>query len=154
MRESDEIKKGLECLGNHPYCAGERVMRCNECSIRTRYTDRFQVMRDALAYIQQLEGQNAEQAARLEQVTRERDAVRDSASSLAKIIETAYKQRDALMEELRGRCYVCTHAKQHDLFPNFTTCEHMSDCIAFLGNGKKWCEHWEWRGVPQEAENE
>lgn len=67
-------------------------------------------------------------------------------------LEQVTRERDAAIEDMRGRCYVCAHAKQHDLFPNFTTCEHMTNCIAFLGNGKKWCEHWEWRGVPQGVE--
>ena len=126
MKTPDEIKKGLECFGGH--CD----MNCDGCEFDTGYTARSQVMRDALVYIRQLEGQNAEQAARLEQVTRERDA--------------AVKQ----VKEF-GDCQCCTHDEIcKDLFPDCGDCNNVqcpcNSCKADTRN------NWEWRGVPQEVE--
>lgn len=64
-------------------------------------------------------------------------------------LEQVRQERDALMEELRGRCFACVHVKQHDSFPQFNTCAHVVNGLAFLGDGKRECAHWEWRGVQE-----
>jgi hypothetical protein len=68
----DEIKKGLECrirsyrdICNH---------RCDTCDLRIPAYSIFSRYDDALALIQRLEAENAEQAERIRQLEAERDA--------------------------------------------------------------------------------
>lgn len=65
MKTPDEIKRGLEC------CPGQYSASCGKCPYSNDGKDcgrnGVQIMKDALAYIQQLE-------AELEAVKRERDA--------------------------------------------------------------------------------
>ena len=71
----------------------------------------------------------------------------DGITTLAYIIESAYRQRDALMDELRGRCFACAHVKRDKRLPGFNTCEHIPGAVAFLSDGKSGCKHWEWKGT-------
>lgn len=122
MKTSDEIKRGLECLVCYGLgCDGE----CDTCSKNTEYMGQEGLMQAALEYIRQLEEQNAEQAARLEQVTRERDAA---------VSDLAIACRDE-------NCEVCAHYKFDDYYI-------MNRCELAWGECK-----FEWRGV-QEGEHE
>ena len=48
-RTPEEIKEGLE------YCVSESVLSCDECPYAGKPCDSMQMLKDALAYIQQLE---------------------------------------------------------------------------------------------------
>lgn len=122
MKTPDKIKKGLEhCTIDGADCTG--------CTYRDECMEEYDVapiQRDALAYIKQLE---------------------DGAANMAKIIESAYKQRDAAIEDLRGRCFACVHAKPHEKYPQFNACQHLAAAVG--GNGARECEHWQWRRVQE-----
>lgn len=69
MKTPEEIKKGLEtcigkCTGNKPHCP---YHSCGDGCMDS-------MNRDALAYIQQLEAQNAELLGKIKQLEQERDA--------------------------------------------------------------------------------
>lgn len=62
----------------------------------------------------------------------------------ATAIETLLAERDAAVEELRGRCSKCKHLRSGILeFP-------CADCC--FESGKS--DHWEWRGPQKESEND
>jgi len=81
MKTPDEIKKGLDC---------NNIDHCNECPYDGLDCAKH-VDQDALAYIQQLEAENADLKSRLAQVERERDA--------------------ALHDFLCDPCEVCKHGE-------------------------------------------
>lgn len=120
-RTPEEVKKGLECCLEEHACVRCPYDDCDEgwhCVVERD--------EDALAYIKQLE---------------------DGAANMAKIIESAYKQRDAAIEDLRGRCFACVHAKPHDKYLTLISCPHTAAAIG--GKGKRDCAYWQWRGVQE-----
>ena len=72
----------------------------------------------------------------------------------ATAIETLLRERDAAVDELRGRCWVCAHGKpfeQAGPLSKLTGCEHLSEFgVLARGGGKCKCPHCQWRG-PQKA---
>lgn len=71
MKSPDEIKKGLDFCSRAT--CGEKDVECPyECGRSTCIT---YLTRDSLALIQQLQAENAEQAARIQQLEAERDAL-------------------------------------------------------------------------------
>ena len=126
MKTPEEIKKGLgECT---------RLGGCAACP----YFDRGIAARctpvlaaDALALIRQLEGQNAEQAARLEQVTRERDALK---ADILRATDQAREMQEMLDDEVHPNC-------DYSLYLDL--CDALGDVVAW--------EHGELLG--EEAEN-
>ena len=127
MKTPDEIKKGLACMVCYGLgCDGE----CDICSKNTEYMGQEGLMQAALEYIQQLEQQNAEQAARIE---------------LGKVLEEQLKrERDAIFS-----------AWQRFAFDGESlcwTCKHCEDgmCTSFFASEERDC--WEWRGAPKEGE--
>ena len=124
MRTPEEIKKGLECC-DLPGCKGE------ECPYNDDEPCHFNLHKDALAYIQQLE--------------RERDEARNDLDTLSYAnteLHSAYeamkRERDAAVEQLkevdRLELFCCSHCKHEELDDfSCTTCIHMSN--------------WEWIGV-------
>lgn len=54
------------------------------------------------------------------------------------------------MDDLRGMCWCCAHARKWDAAPGWSsavTCKHMSEAGVTGGCGRagKKCEHWEWK---------
>lgn len=54
------------------------------------------------------------------------------------------------MDDLRGMCWCCAHARKWDAAPGWSsavTCKHMSEAGITGGCGRagKKCEHWEWK---------
>lgn len=72
----------------------------------------------------------------------------DLIESLSAELEQVKRERDALMDELRGRCYSCANVKPYEKIPRMNVCEHIK--VAFSGEGKRGCEYWQWRGVKEE----
>lgn len=72
----------------------------------------------------------------------------------ATAIETLLAERDAAVEDLRGRCWCCVHGKPWEPagpLSKLTGCDHLSEFgVLARGGGKCKCPHWEWRG-PQDA---
>lgn len=55
------------------------------------------------------------------------------------------------MDDLRGMCWCCAHARKWDAAPGWSsavTCKHMSEAGITGGCGRagKKCDHWEWKG--------
>lgn len=55
------------------------------------------------------------------------------------------------MDDLRGMCWCCAHARRWDAAPGWSaavTCKHMSEAgiTGCCGRAGKKCEHWEWKG--------
>lgn len=120
MKTPDEIKRALACYGGEMGCPDD----CDVCALNTDYTDWHDVMNDARAYIQRLEGQVVAINKTLEQVTRE---------------------RDALMEETSGYCSSCVFLDDCAKHDDGSSYDHRW----YFGD----CEDWEWRGVSQEGEH-
>ena len=116
MKKPDEIKKGLdECT---------RLGGCAACP----YFDRGIAARctpvlaaDALALIRQLEGQNAEQAARLELVTRERDALK---ADILRATDKAKEMQSVLDDEVHPNCDYGLYCELCDALGDVVAWEH------------------------------
>ena len=86
MKSPDEIKKGLEC------CAASYADCHKECPYKLD-CDGSQILKDALALIQQLQAENAEQAENIKWMEAERD-------DLKRTIRQLEEERDAMKEAL------------------------------------------------------
>lgn len=62
------------------------------------------------------------------------------------VLEEVARERDAAIEDIRGRCYACANARSHEKHPNLNTCEYLSAAVAVGGYGKTKCDKWQWRG--------
>ena len=133
----EEIKKGLEGCGgldgdceNCPY--DEQTIYCND-----------RLMRDALAYIQQLEAgiDHAEKVARecAKSITENLDKLQ------AKLIQVE-RERDAAVDSLRGECFECVW---HE-----SMCDKCASCVHSADAWNVNVDNWEWRGVCPEAPKE
>lgn len=64
--------------------------------------------------------------------------------------ERLRKERDALMDELKGICWACKNQKPWKMSVTGDTvaCEHLAarGVVAAGGRAGKNCEHWQWRG--------
>lgn len=117
MKTPDEIKRGLEFCGADE-CHGDQHTSCPYNG------DVFCIMHtcaDALAYIQQIEAQNAELFGKIEQLQAERDAA----------VETIYEMAKCITEDV---CEWCDGVE----------CERLCMHHAILRPGFKW------RGVQKE----
>lgn len=59
----------------------------------------------------------------------------------------AWRKGNTAIEQLRGKCWACTHAKEIEIgHKSLRTCEYMDQrgVVGCSGNGT--CEHWEWNG--------
>lgn len=132
MRTSEEIKKGLQC------CMGE--FACSECPYSNDGCGDDEEVKDALAYIQQLEvgiNRYCGMAMRLE---RERD-------ELFKITKQLECERDAAVEVLHGTCYLCIH-----VYPGISYLSG-SECYECMYNGMNHdgIDKWQWHGVKNDG---
>lgn len=116
MTRPDEIKKGLACYGGE--CPSED-MACADCPMNTEYCDTRDIMQDALAYIHHLEQQNAEQAAELEKVKRERDALK---ADILRANDKAKEMQEVLDYDVHPNC-------DYGLYCDL--CDALSDIIAW-----------------------
>ena len=78
------------------------------------------------------------------------ESLADLIESLCAELEQVKRERDALMDELRGRCYSCANVKPYEKIPRMNVCEHIK--VAFSGEWKRGCEYWQWRGVKEEKD--
>lgn len=67
----------------------------------------------------------------------------DLIEQLTAELEQVRRERDAAVEDLRGRCYACANARSHKKYPNLKTCEYFS--IAVGGYEITRCDKWQWR---------
>lgn len=112
-------------------------------------------MADALAYIRELEITHRTEycdeadydCIALGNARKRIAELEDGVAGMAKIIESAYKQRDAAIEDLRGRCFACAHVRPHEKFPKLNGCQYVP--YAMSGQGARECEHWKWRGAKE-----
>lgn len=117
----DEIKKGLECRirSYRDTCDHQ----CDTCDLRIPAYSIYERYEDALALIQQLQAQNAEQAERIHRFEAERDAAVADLKYVA-VCETCKEfRRSALTEP-------CLHCKKYGLIDSENK--------------------YEWRGVQKE----
>jgi len=55
------------------------------------------------------------------------------------------RERDAAVEQLRGKCFACAKAKRVEIGAgNMYTCEELK-----IGGYRSACPEWEWRGVQE-----
>lgn len=71
----------------------------------------------------------------------------DLIESLSAELEQVKRERDAAVEDMRGRCFACAHARPHDKYPNLNVCQFIP--VALGGQGVRECELWQWRGVQE-----
>ena len=144
----DEIKKGLECC-QEDECFGER----ENCPYTADPNLCVGVMcGDALALIQQLQAENAEQAERIQQLEAElsdaknnhqhtidiAERQKDQIDKLKKVIVRLNAERDAAVAGLKSNC-VCPE------------CKYFSDDIQEPCRGCKPNDSkFEWRGVQKD----
>lgn len=123
MKTPDETKNGLS--------AHVELHECLVCPYRSKKERNGlcieSLLADALALIQQLQVQNAEQADRIQQLEAE---------------------RDALINDIRvegGLCALCKHEGAR------AWAEPCCRCNALIISGES---HWEWRGVQKEESDD
>ena len=131
MKPPEEIKKGLACLSITDF------MKQYEAAKSIAYTCVSDVVKDAHAYIQRLESDNAakqkrieELESRLAQVERERDA--------------ALKEWKRTKMDSEGMCWTCKYGK----ITGIGSCRCVSPFPCDEG------EEWQWRGVCAENTEE
>lgn len=64
--------------------------------------------------------------------------------NMAMNLKRVYKERDAAIRDLKGRCFACAHARPDAAFPHLNRCPFLA--CAMAGDGARACEHWQWRG--------
>ena len=73
----------------------------------------------------------------------------------ADAMEILLAERDAAVEDLRGRCWCCVHGEPWEPagpLSKLMGCEHLSELgVLARGGGKCKCPHWKWRG-PQKGD--
>ena len=122
MRTPDEIKKGLECRKRE--FANRCGDKCDTCDLYVPAYMTVERCADALALIQQLQAENAEKDARIQQLEAERDA--------------------AVADLIRSKdCYTCRYSKECKTGKfDCMGCE-VEECPCH------YCQY-EWRGVQKE----
>lgn len=145
MKSPDEIKKGLEC------CSISYADCNNECPYKPD-CDGSQILKDALALIQQLQAENADQAVRIQQL--EKRAIHLEAlnqSNLTTItmqertrarfqerISQLEAERDALMHYLHSMgCDTCLYDDYDGSEPPCINCTATRDLWQFQGVQKE-----------------
>lgn len=121
MKTPDEIKKGLECCLLDDFHCGEGCPYKKICLIEHRYNE---IDYDALAYIQQIEAQNAELSVKIGQLQAERDA------AVADLKKAANE---------KAECFGCKWYNEK----NCTNKDYKLICSSYD-------DKWEWRGVQKE----
>ena len=123
----DEIKKGMEC------CITDKCRECPYYPLYEVYGCKLARAKDALALIQQLQADNAQQARCIENMTDKLNALNDEVAKLQ-------AERDAAVEDLETVCGM------------FTVCHACKDRF-WGGDSCRGCvnsNHWQWRGVQKE----
>ncbi len=144
----DDVKKGLECVADED--GG-----CSTCPYRYEEECKVEATKDALALIQQLEAQNAEKDARIQQLESDKqqlegmlhhmNQLRDAAAGRALKMEERVHQleaeRDALLKYLTESHFVPCDICKHDVNGSVMGCKRVREI-------KGPC--FEWRGVTKE----
>ena len=127
---TDEAKKVVETLR---YCE-ESGARCGECPTgkNEQGIPNCHSQGDIADLIESL-------FAELEQIKAEWDGLNVMLGQAQSMLETRTRERDALMDELRGRCYSCANVKPYEKIPRTNVCEHIK--VSFSGDGKMNCPH-------------
>ena len=127
----DETKKGLEC------CAASYADCHRECPYKPD-CDGSQILKDALALIQQLQAENAEQAENIKWMEAERD-------DLKRTIRQLEAERDAAVDDLENyatlKCFAC---KYYEMELTEAPCDECK----IMGKGNR--DMFEWCGVQKE----
>lgn len=111
MKTPDDIKKGLECCSiSHDYCGTECPYNCY-----ANGSAKLSLLKDALAYIQQLEADNESKQKRIDE--------------LESLLAQAERERDALEERIHGECSVCVSTEK----PQCATIVYTTSGPGFLG---------------------
>ena len=119
MESIEKVKKGLECCKSSPTCSLCPYYNEDDCNVMER---------DALACIRQLEHDNAELKESLDYT--------DAANTeLHSALENAQRERDALLDVIRGDCCICANYKEC-VENDFTIERNYPSC-------------WQWRGVQE-----
>lgn len=134
---TEDIKKVVEALRG----CSDPNFKCEACPVHNPAKSCQNDLK-AADLIEQL-------TAELEQAERERDGLSIMLTSATSAFETVKRERDAAIEDMRGRCYACANARPHEKYPNMHTCEHIRirAAVAVGGYGKTKCDKWQWRGV-------
>ena len=127
----EETKKGLECC----YSAVEPIMRCEQCPYYGSVVCKMHLHTDALAFIQQLQAENAQQARCIENMTDKLNAMNDEVAKLQ-------AERDAAVADLMviQECSTCKYDPDDPMEDRPNVCY---ECCTTKCN-------YEWRGVQKE----
>lgn len=147
MKSPDDVKKGLRCLSHDR----THTLPCSGCEYHGQGLPpcRTAVHEDAIALIRQLEAQNAEKDARIQQLEKRvihLEALNQSDLSvitmqertrgrLQEQISQLEAELDAAVKSLRGRCFECKHNKTS---------------VCLICSKDKELKYWQWRGVQKE----
>lgn len=128
-RTPDEVKKGLEYLSITN--VAEKVERAKH-GLPYAYTE--EVAADALALVQQLQDDNAQQARCIENMTDKLNAMNDEVAKLQ-------AERDAAVKDIPRACGFCEYYDADE-----DTCGYQGCCFPVSGVNTAW----QWRGVTKE----
>ena len=127
----DEIKKGLEC------CAASYADCHKECPYKLD-CDGSQILKDALALIQQLEADKQQLEGLLAHMNQLRDAAAGRALKMEERVHQLEAERDAAVDGLKSNC-TCPE------------CKYFSDDIQDPCRGcKPTASKFEWLGVQKD----
>lgn len=131
----DEIKKGLECC-HVGHCD------CEECPYEHTNSCMHYLKQDALALIQQLQAENAEKDARIQQLESGLLAQADVIATMGERIKQLEAERDAAVESMRNDPHCCYH------------CANMTKRGICQSEPRADGHCFEWRGVQKEDAHE
>ena len=135
MKKHDEIKKGLEC------CAASYADCHKECPYKPD-CDGSQILKDALALIQQLEADKQQLEGLLAHMNQLRDAAAGRALQMEERVHQLEAERDALIKYITdsswAACDICKHGIDGASAMN---CKHIREVGVPC---------FEWRGVQKE----
>lgn len=145
MKTADEIKKGLEC------CAASYADCHKECPYKPD-CDGSQILKDALALIQQLEADKQQLEGMLAHMNQLRDAAAGRALKMEDRVRQLEAERDAALADfklyrernIKGECgvYACDLCKVGGKYEEWEELKCPKGCMGI--------EHWQWRGVQKE----
>lgn len=145
MKSHDDIKKGLEC------CAASYADCHKECPYKLD-CDGSQILKDALALIQQLESDKQQLEGMLAHMNQLRDAAAGRALEMEERVHQLEAERDAALADfklyrernIKGECgvYACDLCKRGGRYEDWDEIKCPTGCSGV--------SHWEWRGVQKE----
>lgn len=154
MKSPDEIKKGLEC------CAASYADCHKECPYKLD-CDGSQILKDALALIQQLESDKQQLEGMLAHMNQLRDAAAGRALEMEERVHQLEAERDAAVADILyaasvylGECNTCKNGEVCAACKRQDACDECPNSKCMCSGCGVGRSNWQWRGVQKEDAHE